>query len=147
MKTVATTTPIHLAYPTLRRAAQILGVDPTRLSRRRPDAVQVGSQKRLAPRTVMAEAVHFNRRELPEVAGELEEVAEQQAPEHREAIEGEIETFLRERRTARPTARPDEDWLEEARRFLPDRIFRDVKDAYERGERPRSISGLPPDQD
>lgn len=147
MSTIAstgTTTPIHLAYPTLRRAAEILGVDASTLSRRRPEAIEVGAQKRLSAHTVMAEAVYFNRRDLLEVAGELEEVAEQQAPECREAVEEEIEGFMRERRAGRPAEPPGDEWLEEARRFLPDHIFRAVSDVYERGDHPRSLTGLPP---
>jgi hypothetical protein len=126
----SSTTPVQLGYPTLRKAAEILGVNASSLSRREPEAIEVGAQKRLSARTVMAEAAYFNRRDRGEVGGALLEVAEEQCPQAIEAIEEEITDYLRELEAARPSKRPDSDWLEEARGFLPAALFERVSDAY-----------------
>ncbi|HVX31890.1 MAG TPA: hypothetical protein VHA80_02020 [Solirubrobacterales bacterium] len=135
---------IQLAYPTLRKAAEILGVDASTLSRRKPRSIEVGSQKRLAPRTVMVEAAYFNRRDPADVEVALIEVAEEQLPEAREAVEEELTAYTRERSSGEVIPKPDSDWLEEARSFLPDALFDQVRDVYDRADGPGRLSGPAP---
>ena len=71
-----TTAPIRLGYPSLRKAAEILGVNASTLSRRNLDVVEMGAQTRLSARTVMEEAAYFNRRDRNEVAAELKRTLE-----------------------------------------------------------------------
>jgi hypothetical protein len=141
-----TTTPIHLGYPSLRKAAEILGVNASTLSRRDLDVIEMGAQTRLSARTVMEEAAYFNRRDRNEVAAELVELAEEQAPEVVDAVEAEITDYLQERERAAGPTRPEGEWLAEAERFLPHDLFERVRRVYEQAEvgSPRSLSGPAP---
>lgn len=137
---------LRLAYPSLRRAAAILGVDPSTLSRRSPPFEPVGSEKRIPAWAVIDEAAYFNKRDLNEVAFDLVSLAEEQSPDAVEAIEQEITSRLREMERDSRAARPGSDWLEEARRHLPTALYRQVEQAYEhkRSRRARRLSGPPP---
>lgn len=128
-----TTAPSHLGYPTLRKAAEILGVNVSSLSRRELDVVEVGAQKRLSAQTVMEEAAYFNRRNRNEVAADLVELAEDQYPDVVDAIEAEITEYMRDRE-ASTGVRPDTDWLAEAEAFLPRGLFERVRRVYEQAE-------------
>jgi hypothetical protein len=140
------TVPTHLAYPTLRKAAEILGVNVSSLSRRELDVIRMGAQTRLSARTVMEEAAYFNRRDRNEVAAELVELAEDQRPEAVEAIEEEITEYMQEMESLVIDKRPKPDWLAEAERFLPAGVFERVRDVYAQAEAggPSRLSGPAP---
>jgi hypothetical protein len=139
------TAPAHLGYPSLRKAAEILGVNVSSLSRRELDVVAVGAQKRLPPQTVMQEAAYFNRRDPNEVAADLVELAEDQCPEAVEGIEDEITEYLQSVDRGITENRPDDEWLAEAERFLPAGLFERVQDVYSEAEEvPAGLSGPPP---
>lgn len=141
-KTKETSAPVRLGYPSLRRAAAILGVDPSTLSRRQPPFEPVGSEKRIPAWAVMDQAAHFNKRYLNEVAFDLVAVAEEQSPDAVEAIEEEITDWLKSREE--PGASPA--WLEEAQRYLPAALYMQVQEAYEAAQAGASagLSGPPP---
>jgi hypothetical protein len=141
-----TTAPTHLGYPSLRKAAEILGVNVSSLSRRELDVVEMGAQKRLSARTVMKEAAYFNRRDRNEVAGELVELAEDQCPEVVEAIEEEITEYMQDVERSINGRRPKAEWLAEAKSFLPSGLFARVRDVYEQAESDgrTSLSGPAP---
>jgi hypothetical protein len=141
-----TTTPTHLGYPSLRKAAEILGVNVSSLSRRELGVVEMGAQKRLPVRTVMEEAAYFNRRDRNEVAAELVELAEDQCPEVVEAIEEEITEHLQDIERSVVDRRPKADWLAEAEQFLPAGLFERVQRVYEqaRADGSASLSGPAP---
>lgn len=137
---------IRLAYPSLRRAAAILGVDPSTLSRRQPPFEPVGSEKRIPAWAVIDQAAYFNKRDLNEVAFDLVSLAEEQSPEAVTAIEQEITEHFQDMERKAGGGRPEGDWLEEARRHLPAALYRQVEQAYEhtRSGHGRRLSGLPP---
>jgi hypothetical protein len=140
-----TTAPVHLGYPSLRKAAEILGVNVSSLSRRELDVVEMGAQKRLAARAVMQEAAYFNRRNSNEVAADLVELAEDQCPEVVDAIEEEITEYMQDRE-ASTGLRPDADWLAEAEAFLPRALFERVRRVYEHADAAGAhhLTGPPP---
>jgi len=140
-----TTTPIHVGYPSLRKAAEIVGVNVSSLSRRDLDVIEMGAQKRLSARTVMDEAAYFNRRDRNEVAADLVELAEDQCPEVVDAIEEEITEYMQEPE-ADSGRSPDRDWLAEAEAFLPRALFERVRRVYEQADAADAgdLSGPPP---
>ena len=129
-----TTAPTHLGYPSLRKAAEILGVNVSSLSRRELDVIEMGAQKRLSARTVMDEAGYFNRRDPNEVAAELVELAEDQCPEVVDAIEEEITEHMQRVERSIIDKRPRVEWLAEAESFLPAGLFERVRDVYDQAE-------------
>jgi hypothetical protein len=143
---IKTSAPTHLGYPSLRKAAEMLGVNVSSLSRRELDVVEVGAQKRLSPRTVMEEAAYFNRRDRNEVAAELVELAEDQCPEAVAAIEDEITEYMQEVERLTIGRPPKAEWLAEAKRFLPSGLFARVREVYEQAESKgrSSLSGPAP---
>lgn len=144
--TQATEAAVRLAYPTMRQAAAILKVNPSTLSRRDSPFEPVGSEKRIPAWAVIDQAAYFNRRDLNEVAFDLVELAEEQGPEAVEAIEQEITEHLRAMERSAPNERPSNDWLEEARRYLPSTLYRQVEQAYAhaRSGHTRRLSGPAP---
>jgi hypothetical protein len=141
-----TTAPIHLGYPSLRKAAEIVGVNVSSLSRRDLDVIEMGAQqKKLSARTAMEEAAYFNRRDRNEVAADLVELAEDQCPEVVDAIEEEITEYMQDRE-AGTGLRPDADWLAEAEAFLPRDLFERVRRVYEQADAAEDgdLSGPPP---
>jgi tRNA(Ser,Leu) C12 N-acetylase TAN1 len=141
-----TTAPIRLGYPSLRKAAEILGVNASTLSRRELDVIEMGAQTRLSARTVMEEAAYFNRRNQNEVAAELIELAEDQCPEVVDEIEREIAEYLQDLERTTTSVRPEADWLGEAKHFLPRDLFERVRRVYEQADSggPGSLSGPAP---
>lgn len=137
---------VRLAYPSLRRAAAMLGVDPSTLSRRQPPFEPVGSEKRIPAWAVIDQAAYFNKRDLNEVAFDLVGLAEEQSPEAVPAIEQEITEHLRDMERGTRDKPSGGDWLEEARRYLPSALYRQVEQAYEqaRSGQGRRVSGPPP---
>ncbi len=92
----------------------------------------------------MAEAAYFNRRDPADVEVALIEVAEEQLPEAREAVEEELTAYTREQSSGEVIRKPDSDWLEEARSFLPGALFDQVRDVYDRADGPGRLSGPAP---
>lgn len=120
-----------LGFPTLRRAAQLLAVDPSALSRRveRGDVrfEQVGREKRLVPESVLELAVYYRRRPLPSVAGALVKQAAEVDEHLGVLVKDRVERFLQA--TARP-APEGEGFLAEARRSLPPGLYAEVEAVY-----------------
>jgi hypothetical protein len=114
-------------WPGLRRAADIIGVDVSSLSRADLPVERWGREKRLPPSVVLDRAAYYNRRPVDEVAAELVQCAlDQSSPEVVERVELEIDAALRALRATAPAAGPP-GWLEEARRALPAELYREVE--------------------
>lgn len=130
-----------LGFPTLRRAAQLLGVDASALSRRvEREAVpfeQVGREKRLAPENVLELAFYYRRRPLPTVAGALVKEAAEVDERIAAHVKERVEQFLQA--SAQP-APEGEAFLAEARKSLPPGLYAEVAAAYG-SHRPRLSGG------
>jgi hypothetical protein len=113
-------------WPSLRRAAEMIGVDVSSLSRTDLPVERWGREKRLAPSVVLSRAAYYNRRPADEVAAELVQCAlDQSSPEVVELVELEIDAALQSLRATAPEVGPD--WLEEARRALPPDLYEEVE--------------------
>jgi hypothetical protein len=117
-----------LAWPTLRKAAKMLGVNASTLSRRPVPAEAVGRERRVRPSVVLTEAAYHNKRPLDEVGYELIEHARKNAPAFVPDVEAEVDGFFE---AYHPSAPDRERWLEEARQFLPPELFARVSSALE----------------
>jgi hypothetical protein len=119
-----------VAYPTLSEAATMVGVRPATLSRL-PDLEYIkagGRDHRIPAVEVIRLAQHYRRRSIDEVAFDL--VAYTQA--HAPAVEAAVATEVDEAVAAmyRGTPNPStEAFLRDARRYLPNRLFRQVAEA------------------
>lgn len=83
------------AWPTLRQAAQLIGISPSTLSRRHDVGSQTaGRYRRLSPISVLSLASHYRKSVLNEVAAALIDLAGDQAPEHVDAIERDVEAYF-----------------------------------------------------
>lgn len=135
------------AYPNIRAAARILGVDPSTLSRRRDLEVHArGDRDRVVPlREMLRLAGVYRKRSLSEVADLLIEHAVAEAPDEAERVEEEIETYVAE------LARPDGErtqFLATARRLLPGKLYTEVERVVAEAEGPLPvIVGKTPDDD
>lgn len=123
----------HLTgWPSQRRAAAVLGVNPSSLSRRDLRQVRRGRELCVAPVVVMRLATYYRNRPLGEVAADLVACAlEQTTPNVVEAIELELDRCL----DVSAEAVPDDglSWLDEARRQLSPEAYEQVE-AVARGE-------------
>jgi hypothetical protein len=124
--------PVARAYPSQREAAKLLGVSETRLSRSSDfEAITAGARsKHYAPTVLLEAAAFYRRRSLNEVAGDLIAYTVEHAPEYEQDVRADIESFFASRATP-PINR--EQFLEEARRTLPRRLYGQIKRAYEHG--------------
>jgi hypothetical protein len=121
------------AWPNQAEAAEILGVNESTLSRRKPAAVSYGGrEKRLSPRVVLEQAVHFRVVPLRQVAAELIDLAEARAPQFHAAVQNDVRAFLAERRGPAPSMSA---FLTEAKSLLPPKLFKQVLDAYQQGQK------------
>jgi hypothetical protein len=124
---VQSTSPIWL-WPSLRQAAALLRVDPGTLSRRRVCTERYGQERRLAPTLVLELCNrYYRRREIGELAAALVEHARPQAhdPNELERLEADVERYLAFSRAGK-RSRPDDAWLDEARRRLPTELYEQV---------------------
>lgn len=88
-----------LAYPPLSRAAEMVGVAPSTLSRR-PDVqtIPVGDRdRRVPPSEVMRLSDLYKKVSINGVAADLIEYAHQHAPDHESAIQDQVDEYLSER--------------------------------------------------
>lgn len=117
------------AYPTLRRAAKMIGVSASSLSRRPLAVERAGREKRLAPSTVLELAAYYRKRDEYEVGGALVEYALEHAEEYAPQVEAEVDAYLRA--TGERDAPLDSDrFLAEARRSLPEDVYEQVERIY-----------------
>jgi hypothetical protein len=130
----ATHRPDARAWPNLRRAASILKVNPSSLSRRGELLwTAFGSEHRLSPGQVLSLADYYGRRPIREVAFDLLRTAESQADgEIIDAVEWEIEAYFQARDEPSTDGMP---WLAQAQAALPPAAFNEVMSIVER-ERP-----------
>ena len=118
------------AYPTLRQAAAMLAVDPSTLSRRADlQAVRSGREKRLSPREVMRLGAVYKHRTPYELAGSLVALALETAPNLVDRVEAEIERTFDE--PAPSEALDPVTFLAQAKKFLPNDLYRQVERAYQ----------------
>jgi hypothetical protein len=119
-------------FPSLRKTAELVGVNVSTLSRQRDlPTERVGRETRVAPRVVLDLALYYRRRDIHAVAFDLVSVADAQAPEVVEAIETYVNTYLAayedhlaETRNLDPAA-----FLEAARAMLPAHLYAEVEAA------------------
>ena len=88
-----------LAYPTLTQAAEMMGVAPSTLSRRKDlQAIRLGERdRRVLPIEVMRLSDRYKKVSINGVAAELIEYAHRNAPEHQVAIESQVDGYLASR--------------------------------------------------
>lgn len=125
----ATTMQDLRGYPNLTEAARLLAVSLASLSRQQVDGVPMGGKEiRLPPREVLRLADFFKRRPVSDVAGELVERAFAVDETVGQAVLDEVDAVL----SARPSLRPSTgtDFLAEARRVLPRRLYAQVAKYY-----------------
>ena len=116
------------AFPTLRKAAWMIGVSPAALSRRTDLPVEPrGREKRFPPDLVLTLARYYRKRSEYEVASDLIDHAVAFAPEFVGDVEAEIETFFG---TGESGAVDADAFLSEARRSLPLPLYRQIEAAY-----------------
>lgn len=120
------------AYPSLRKAAAILNVDPASLSRRqdvKERAIKRGRERLLSPDLVLELASYYRKRRLSAVASDLLDIAVENAPDYVDEVEEEIDAALSSHR--RPATIPNgPEFLREAKRSLPPALYKQVEDAY-----------------
>lgn len=105
------------AYPSLRAAAELIGVNASTLSRRADvQRVRAGREERVPAAEVIRLAAEYGRRRLSRVAGELVERAAR--TEVQSEIAREVDEAL-ERFSRAPDPDADDAFLAEARRRLP----------------------------
>jgi hypothetical protein len=114
------------AYPTLRRAATILDVNPSSLSRRSDLTVELrGREKRIPVRSVMELAAYYRKRPLAEVASDLLDLAVEQAADFADEVEAELDAFLSDE--AGQALPKIDGFLKEAKRRLPPELYEQVE--------------------
>jgi hypothetical protein len=130
----------YRAYPNLTEAARLVGVSVATLSRQKLHGVRAGGRDiRLSPTEVMAQADFFKRRPLSQVAGELVQRAHDVAPEVAIHVLDEVDRVLSTRPSLRPRAAVD--FLAEARRVLPRRLFAQIARYYQESATPPAALG------
>jgi len=122
-----------LAYPNLRRAAEILGVASSTLSRRDDvDSERRGERDRALPAAeVLRLGTIYRKRSLNDVAQDLVELARREAPDDAARVEEEVESFFGARAL---TEKRRESFLETARRLLPPGLYKAVAETVSNTE-------------
>lgn len=116
------------AYPTLRAAARMLGVDPSALSKKKDlPTLARGDERRFPPALVLDLARHYNRRALAAVASDLLDYAYDNAEDYARSVDSEIEAAMG---PSPATVVSGDAFLAEARRALPSDLFERVQRAY-----------------
>lgn len=84
------------AYPSMRAAAEMVGVAASTLQRRSDiTSIPCGRERRLSPTTVLQLTAHYQNRSVLEAAHDLVAYAHAHAPNLVEVIESEVDEFLR----------------------------------------------------
>jgi hypothetical protein len=132
-RTVEETAPEKLAgFPTLRKTAELIGVDPATLSRRKDvaDRIERRGRESLFPPTLVLElASYYRKRRLSAVASDLTDLAVEQAPDFIDEIEDEIDSALSQLRRPRQKTEASV-FLAEAKRLLAPELYGQVESAY-----------------
>lgn len=136
-------------WPSLSRAARILGVSASTLSRRRDlETESVGLQElRISPTAIIILAREYRRRVLDEVAFDLAEYARACDPSLVDAIQAEIDQAWA--KSAPAVDGSPTEFLQTARALLPEKLFRQVEHALLSDVFSRGVVGevLPSDPD
>lgn len=121
--------PPLVAYPTLSRAAALLAVSPSTLSRREDLEFEAMGErdKRIPGLEVLRLATVFRKRPLQEVAADLVAYAHSHAPASSAQIEASLTAHVE--RLEAQLAR-EREFLAEARRSLPRALYREVEQTY-----------------
>jgi hypothetical protein len=119
------------AYPTIRVAAEFLGVSPSTLSRRSDLEAQPRGERDqvLRPTRVLELASVYRRRSLNDVAHDLVELAMKVSPAEATQVKEEVEAFFDARQV---TDEARIDFLTVARELLPPQLYRQVETAIRR---------------
>jgi hypothetical protein len=139
---VESTSPLRL-WPSLRRAAALLNINPATLSRRRPSVEPYGQERRISPTLVLELGDrYYRRREIGELAAALVEQArhEAQDPEDLATLEQDVERYLATTRAVQ-RQEPGDPWLIEARKRLPLDLYERVRLATAGDQRIESFRG------
>jgi len=130
----------YRGYVNLTEAARLVGVSVATLSRQKSVGVPLGGRDiGISPREVLRQADFYKRRPLTDVAGELVERAYRIGPDVAEAVTAEVDEVLSARPTLRRADEPD--FLSEARRVLPHRLFAQVARYYQESGTPPAALG------
>jgi hypothetical protein len=119
-----------LAYPPLSRAAEMVGVATSTLSRRSDlQAIRVGDRdRRVPPSEVMRLGDRYKKVSINGIAADLIEYADQHASDHVTAVQDAVEKYLSERpRPAPPMSVGD--FLSLARAELPEELAQAIATA------------------
>jgi hypothetical protein len=146
--TIRSTSPVWL-WPSLRRAAELLRIDPATLSRRGVVTEPYGQERRLAPTLVLELCDrHYRRRDIGELAAALVENARPQAHslDELESLELDVERYLTASHSVQRQDTGDA-WLAEARKRLPDDLYQQVLQVVAGGEPVGSFRGVRFDED
>ncbi len=146
--TIRSTSPVWL-WPSLRRAAELLRIDPATLSRRGVATEQYGQERRLPPTLVLELCDRYYRRgDIGELAAALVEHARPQAHslDELESLEADVERYLTAGRSSQRQS-TDDAWLTEAQRRLPKDVYQRVLEVVGGGEPVESFRGVRFDED
>ena len=132
------------AFPNQVEAAAMLGISQSTLSRDPSIRFEEFGrrEKRLSPDEVLRLARVHRRKPINTVAQALIELARTKAPELEDDVSELVDSyFQRNRQDAH--SHPGEDFLDEARRALPEKLYAEVERVYRArgGARPAEITG------
>jgi hypothetical protein len=114
------------AYPNLTQAAAMLGVKPPVLSRRpKLDFIRAGREHRIPAAEVLRLTQYFRRRSVDEVAFDLVVYCQAHAPQAEEIVAAEVDETVAAIYRAVPEPSVEQ-FLRDARRFLPSGLFGQV---------------------
>lgn len=132
------------AFPNIRKAAEILGVSASTLSRRHDLATERRGERDMAlpPAEVLRLGAIYRKRSLNDVAQDLLELANAAGADEQRRVEEEIEAYFE----ANTVAAQREELLRLARRLLPVELCEQVEASLAREARdlPDMIQGYPP---
>jgi hypothetical protein len=135
------------AFPNIRKAAEILGVSASTLSRRQDLATERRGERDMAlpPAEVLRLGAIYRKRSLNDVAQDLLDVANAAGADEQRRVEEEIEAYFE----ANTIAAQREELLRLARRLLPVELCEQVEASLAREARdlPDMIQGYPPRAD
>jgi hypothetical protein len=130
----------YRGYVNLTEAAHLIGVSTATLSRQRHVGVPLGGREvGLSPTDVLALADFFKRRPVSEVAGALVERAHKVGPSVADAVNDEVDRVLSAKAPREPSTSID--FLSEARRVLPRRLYAQVARFYRESSQPPTALG------
>lgn len=142
------TTAVEVAYPSLREAAELIGVSASTLSRR-DDLVSLsaGRERRVPAAEVVRLAANYKNVPVSRVAALLIERVAREEPEIQEQLEREVDEALEATPPTYSVSGDLQSFVRDAERHLPADLAAQVKAAVNSGEerRLRSVTGWTPD--